>query len=323
MSYRDITEELDKLICSKTLQYFGDWKTSLEVERNLSPHTVISYIHDVKVFFRFFRTHLGRKIELKDLELFQRGDFRNWIAGLAKHYGLKKSSRNRSFSAVKSFYHWLGDKKGIYNWNFISLEHKDDPMKRAKERHALPRPLSYDQIMKLLGNISMVNREPWIIKRNVALLTLLYGCGLRINEALSLNYGDIGGDFIKVYGKGSKERLVPVLPTVNEKINDYVRSCPHKMDPDGPLFLGVRGKKLQPAIFQKTMQDLRAELNLPETATPHALRHSFATHLLSQGGDLRTIQELLGHSSLSSTQKYLKVDLEQISKIYRKTHPRS
>jgi integrase/recombinase XerC len=211
LSYRDITEELDKLICGKTLQYFGDWKASLEVERNLSPHTVISYIHDVKVFFRFFRTHLGRKIELKDLELFQRGDFRNWIAGLAKHYGLKKSSRNRSFSAVKSFYHWLGDKKGIYNWNFISLEHKDDPMKRAKERHALPRPLSYDQIMKLLGNISMVNREPWIIKRNIALLTLLYGCGLRINEALSLNYGDIGGDFIKVYGKGSKERLVPVM----------------------------------------------------------------------------------------------------------------
>lgn len=323
MPYRSITEELDQLVCGKTFQYFRDWKISLEVERNLSPHTVTSYVHDVEIFFRFFRVHLGRKIELKDLGLFKRGDFRDWIASLAKHYGLKKSSRNRSFSGVKSFYHWLGDKKGLYNWNFISLDHKDDPMKRAKESHVLPRPLSYDQIMKLLDNISMVHQEPWIIKRDIALLTLLYGCGLRINEALSLNYGDIGSDLIKVYGKGSKERLVPVLPTVNEKINDYIKSCPHAMASDSPLFVGVRGKKLQPAIFQKTMQDLRGALSLPETATPHALRHSFATHLLSQGGDLRTIQELLGHSSLSSTQKYLKVDLEQISKIYRKTHPRS
>lgn len=295
----------------------------MEVERNLSSNTVISYVHDVGVFFRFFHTHLGRKIEFKDLASFKRSDFRDWIAGLAKHYGLKKSSRNRSFSGVKSFYHWLGDKQGIYNWNFISLEHRDDPMKRAKESPVLPRPLTYEQIIKLLENIGTVNREPWIIKRDIALLTLLYGCGLRINEALSLNYTDIDGDFIKIHGKGSKERLVPVLPTVNEAINDYVLSCPHKMESGKPLFVGVRGKQLQPAIFQKTMQNLRNVLNLPETVTPHALRHSFATHLLSQGGDLRTIQELLGHSSLSSTQKYLKVDLEQVSKVYRKTHPRS
>ena len=177
---------------------------------------------------------------------------------------------------------------------------------------------------KVLENISNRNGKDWIRARDTALVTLLYGCGLRISEALSLDVRDIPkGEALIIKGKGNKERTVPVLPIVREAVQQYLTLCPFPLEKEGPLFVGARGKRLNPRTLQKAMEAVRRALGLPESATPHALRHSFATHLLSAGGDLRTIQELLGHANLSTTQHYTEVDLEALLRIYEKAHPRA
>lgn len=190
--------------------------------------------------------------------------------------------------------------------------------------HGIPKALAEDEACDAIAAIEDADTAPWVGKRDRAMFTLLYGCGLRIGEALSLDRHQAPrGDTMAVTGKGNKQRLVPVLPAVAEAIADYLAACPHPLKPDDPLFVGVRGGRLQAGIVQRRMRDLRRELGLPETATPHALRHSFATHLLAGGGDLRTIQELLGHASLSTTQRYTAVDGGRLAAVYRDAHPRA
>jgi integrase/recombinase XerC len=197
-------------------------------------------------------------------------------------------------------------------------------VRNPKLPQALPKPLSVDDALAALDQAAALAKRPWVGKRDAALLTLLYGCGLRIGEALGLKCRDAPfGETLRVIGKGQKERLVPVLPIVREAIADYLAACPHDPGPDGALFLGTRRAALDPAIVQHTVRRLRTRLGLPETATPHSLRHSFATHLLAAGGDLRTIQELLGHASLSTTQRYTEVEMDQLIAVYERAHPRA
>ncbi len=197
-------------------------------------------------------------------------------------------------------------------------------MRTPKVPRALPRPLDVGDALAAVDAAGQLSDEPWLAKRDQALLLLLYGCGLRIGEALALNRRDApAGDVLVVTGKGRKQRLVPVLPVVREAIAAYLAACPHALPADAPLFLGARGGRLDPAVAQRQVRRLRSALGLPETATPHALRHSFATHLLADGGDLRTIQELLGHASLSTTQRYTAVDVSRLAAVHRRAHPRA
>ena len=197
-------------------------------------------------------------------------------------------------------------------------------MKTPRPRPPLPKPLAVDEALDVLDLAASLNRTPWIQRRDVALFTLLYGCGLRIDEALGLNRAEApDGDIMRITGKGGKQRLVPLLPVVVDAIARYLKACPYAPPPDGPLFLGARGKRLNAGVVQRNMRTLRRQLGLPESATPHALRHSFATHLLAGGGDLWTIQELLGHASLSTTQRYTEVDAERLLASYVNAHPRA
>ncbi|OFW99662.1 MAG: hypothetical protein A3J37_07625 [Alphaproteobacteria bacterium RIFCSPHIGHO2_12_FULL_45_9] len=222
--------------------------------------------------------------------------------------------RARSLSGVKNFLHWL-DKQGIMHNAAITL------VRTPKLPHKLPRPMEQVQAFRLIFDDVA---DDWVSLRDRALFTLLYACGLRINEALGLNIADLPRDgYVRVMGKGGKERQVPTLPIVMESLAAYRAKCPYAEISTRPLFMGERGKRLNQGIAQKAMRDLRGLLNLPDTATPHALRHSFATHLLENGANLREIQELLGHSSLSTTQRYTEVNAEELIRIYKSAHPRS
>ena len=220
-------------------------------------------------------------------------------------------------SAVKSFVKWMAERDGF------------DPsavlMTRApKFQKKLPRPLAEDAAKAMIDTVELQAREPWVAARDAAVVTLLYGCGLRISEALGLKGRDYPlPNVLRIVGKGGKERIVPVIDAARDAVAAYVRDCPHQIDPDTPLFRGVRGGQLSPVMIQKVMAQARMQLGLPATATPHALRHSFATHLLNAGGDLRAIQELLGHASLNTTQMYTAVDTARLMEVYRSAHPRA
>jgi len=223
---------------------------------------------------------------------------------ISKH--ISRTSNARSISSVKSFFRWLEANEILKNSAVISFS----PPKIPK---SLPKAVDEEIAVDILEEIKNFAKKSWLGKRDVAIFTLIYGCGLRISEALAIKKSDLeNGEFIIIKGKGNKERLVPLLPIITEKIDDYLKACPYKVRKDEELFLGSRGDVVNPGVIQRQLRKLRAYLNLPETVTPHALRHSFATHLLAAGGDLRTIQELLGHSSLSTTQRYTEVDIEKI-----------
>ena len=231
--------------------------------------------------------------------------------------GLSARSLARALSAVKGFTAWAADRTGHDATTVLSA-------RSPKFRRKLPRPLSEDSAAAVLSDIGEDAREDWIAARDTAIATLLYGLGLRISEALSLT----GADHplpatLRITGKGGKTRLVPVIPAAGEAIADYVALCPHDLRPDEALFRGARGGAVNPRLIQGAMERARLRLGLPATATPHALRHSFATHLLSAGGDLRAIQELLGHASLSTTQAYTAVDAARLMEVYEKAHPRA
>ena len=223
----------------------------------------------------------------------------------------------RALSALRSFFRYL-DKNDLASNQAIRS------VKRPKTPHAVPKPLSPEAALASIDMVDALDVTPWVAARDTAILMLLYGCGLRISEALGMQREDAPlRDAIRIVGKGNKERVVPVLPVVAESVEAYVGLCPFVMPADGPLFIGVRGKRLNPGVVQRQMRQVRAALGLPDTATPHALRHSFATHLLSSGGDLRSIQELLGHASLSTTQRYTEVNTDQLQRVYRESHPRA
>lgn len=294
----------------------ADWLSWIEHERRGARHTIAAYRRDVGNFLAFAAEHHGNAIQLSDLKKMRPADFRAWLARRTSEHRAKTSTA-RALSALRSFFRFLERSRKFSNPSLKII-------RTPKLPRSLPKPLSEEDAVDAMARIGDMAAQPWIGLRDAALISLLYGCGLRIDEALSLERRAAPfDDVLRIKGKGNKERLVPVLPAVGDAIARYLAACPHRLRPDDPLFVGSRGKRLQAGVVQRQMRKLRGYLGLPETATPHALRHSFATHLLSDGGDLRAIQELLGHASLSTTQRYTAVDEAQLMKVYAKAHPRA
>lgn len=294
---------------------FALWTQYLSVEKRFSPHTLRAYLFDLHYFFNFMTRHLGRPPSMNDLGNASIRDFRAWLTKETAE-GKGASTRARSMASVRNFMKWL-DKNGyLHNPAIASL-------RTPKQPKRLPRALPPAQAKETLEHADELPQEEWVGLRDRALFTLLYGCGLRIDEALKLDYGNRpqNGE-VRVMGKGSKERMVPVLPVVEAAIEKYIAHMP-PFEKDTPLFLGHRGGRLAQGVAQRQLRRLRRAFGLPETLTPHALRHSFATHILVNGGDLRLIQELLGHASVSTTQRYADYDNAQILAIYDRAHPRA
>lgn len=293
------------------------WLESLANERRLADNTLEAYERDTRQFLAFLTLHLGAPPGLRDIVDLRPADLRAFLAARRRE-GSGARSLGRHLAGLRSFLRHM-ERKGLVNAAGAGA------IRSPKQPKSLPKPLTGNQAISVVREDSQLHDEPWIAARNAAVLTLLYGCGLRISEALDLAPKAFAGSgqALRVTGKGRKTRIVPLLPIVREAVESYVRLCPYHLEADGPLFRGARGGKLQPAIIQREMQRLRSALGLPDSATPHALRHSFATHLLSEGGDLRTIQELLGHASLSTTQVYTAVDSARLLDVYEKAHPRA
>lgn len=294
------------------------WLDHLAFERRLSPRTLEAYGHIGRLYVAFLQTHRGQTLSLSDLGTVSAAELRAHLAERRSgDHPLNARSLSQTLAAIRGFHRYLDRRHGI-----------DAPqlalVRGPRVKPSLPRPVTEDQAMGLLQEPDAdPDIEPWEATRDRAVLTLLYGCGLRISEGLSLRYGDVPlGESLRITGKGEKTRIVPVLPQVAEAISDYVRLCPWPLAADQALFRARRGGPLSARQVQATVQRLRSRLGLPASATPHALRHSFATHLLGAGADLRSIQELLGHSSLSTTQKYTQVDAAALLKAYEAAHPR-
>jgi integrase/recombinase XerC len=287
-------------------------------ERRAAALTVEAYSGDLAVFLGFLTGHLGGEPDLAALGALRQSDFRAWLAYLAEQ-GLSNTSRARRLSAVRSFFRYLARRHGVSN-AALSL------LARPRVRPPVPRALSIADARAVTDDIAGMSDSAALSARDTALFTLLYGCGLRIGEALALDVRDApmsgGTEALRVLGKGGKQRIVPVLPAVRAAIADWLRVHPDPA-PASPLFLGARGGRLDPAVAQKVMREFRRLSGLPEHATPHALRHSFATHLLAGGADLRAIQDLLGHASLSTTQRYTSVDEASLLAVWQRTHPRA
>jgi integrase/recombinase XerC len=294
------------------------WLKTLTGERRLSPLTVDAYERDTRQFLQFLTGHCGGPPGIADISNLRPADFRAFLA-YRRSGGAGARTLGRGLAGVRSLLRFL-ERKGLVNATGAAA------LRAPRQPKSLPKPLNAADARRVVAAGEQLAEEPWIAARNAAVLTLLYGSGLRISEALDLTAGEIrdgGGKVLRVTGKGGKTRLVPLLPVAVEAVGQYRRMCPYALDPDTPLFRGARGGPLNPAIIQREMRKLRSAMNLPDTATPHALRHSFATHLLGRGGDLRTIQELLGHASLSTTQIYTGVDTARLLEVYDAAHPRA
>lgn len=294
----------------------AEWLAHLRALDGAAENTVKAYAADVSGYLAFLAQHRGGTEGLRGLVALPQTDMRAWMAH-ERGRGVGARSMARALSAVKGFTAWLADREGGDASAALST-------RAPKFRRKLPRPLAEDAARQVLETVGDDAREDWIAARDTAVVTLLYGCGLRISEALGLT----GAAYplpgvLRITGKGGKERLVPVLPAAAEAVARYVALCPYEVSGAAPLFRGLRGGALNPRLISGAMERVRARLGLPATATPHALRHSFATHLLSAGGDLRSIQELLGHASLSTTQAYTAVDTARLMEVYAKAHPRA
>lgn len=283
----------------------------LVFEKRVSWHTVHAYFSDLKQFFTFLTRHKGAICCLNELQNLKPMDLRAFLATYVK-LGNSKRTTARMVSSLKAFVKYMR-RQGI------EVSSAFDVISTPRLDKRLPRPLTESQSLSLTSR----KAEDWVDLRNQSLFMLLYGCGLRISEVLNLIGKDWTDSFLLISGKGNKQRRVPLLPIVKEKVEIYLQASPHPTTSDGPLFRGVRGGALNPAIVQKALRELRLELGLSDSATPHALRHSFATHLLEKGGELRHIQELLGHASLSSTQIYADLTRDKIYEAYKNSHPRS
>ena len=296
------------------------WTAWLGGERRASAHTITAYGRDLAFFLDFLTEHSGEPPGLASLGRLRPADFRAYLAHRAAR--IERSSLARGLSVVRSFIRFL-DRRGLASSPALTV------LRAPKLPHSVPKPLSVADAAEMIDAPSALatsgpSKSAWQAKRDVAVLTLLYGCGLRIFEALGLRRSEAPrGEPLTITGKGQKQRMVPVLPVVREAIEDYLSACPYALAADGPLFVGARGGPLSPRLVQRQMEALRRALGLPETATPHALRHSFATHLLDAGGDLRAIQELLGHASLSTTQRYTSVETDRLLAVYDAAHPRA
>ena len=319
-STRQKSQGLPPFVSPKVGAEIESWLRHLGDERGMSPKTIEAYRRDVRQFLGFLAEHLGGAPSLKGLAALTPADVRAFMAARRRE-GIGSRSLMRTLAGVRGFARFL-ERNGMGKVGALAA------VRAPKIPKTLPRPLPVDAA-KCLAHPDVAagdGQQPWIHARDAAVLALLYGSGLRISEALGLKRVDFGGgatDTITVTGKGRKERMVPVLPQVQKLVADYIALCPYDLAEEGPLFVGLRGGPLSARIIQLAVARLRGALGLPETATPHALRHSFATHLLARGGDLRSIQELLGHASLSTTQIYTEVDAERLIAAYRSAHPRA
>ncbi len=299
--------------CRDALQ---TWLTGQRALAGVSQNTLTAYQGDVTDFLSFMTLHHGQPQGLGALQQISVSDMRAWMAQL-RGDGLTARSLARKLSAVKSFYRWLAEREGFEPTAVLSA-------RAPKFQKKLPRPLAQDAAKAMIDTVELQSQTPWVAARDVAVVTLLYGCGLRISEALGLTGADAPlPDTLRIIGKGGKERVVPVLNAARDAVNAYLRLCPHEITAQSPLFRGVRGGALTSRPIQGAMQAARMQLGLPATATPHAMRHSFATHLLEAGGDLRAIQDLLGHASLSTTQAYTAVDTAHLMVVYDRAHPKA
>lgn len=290
------------------------WLAGLAHERRASPHTLRAYGDDMARFLGFLHGHLGGGVNERALAKLVPADIRAFIT-VRRGEGLGAKGVQRALAAVRSFFRYLARENVLENAAARSL-------RTPRIRKGLPRPLSERDAARAI-EVAGENDVAWIARRDAALLTLLYGAGLRISEALSLKRGDVPmAPSLTILGKGRKERIVPVLDSVRDAIAAYAEAIPFTGAKDAPLFLSRRGKPMSPREAQALMQRLRGALGLSERATPHAMRHSFATHLLANGGDLRAVQELLGHASLSTTQTYTEIDTRKLREVYEKAHPR-
>jgi len=304
------------LISPALTHALASWLEHCKALGGAADNTLKAYQSDVLGFLSFMTTHHAEAQGLAPLARITVSDMRAWMAH-ERGRGVGARSLARALSAVKTFYRWLAEREGFEPTAVLST-------RSPKFTKKLPRPLAIDAAAAMIDTVELQAKDSWVAARDMAVVTLLYGCGLRISEALGLTGAAVPlPDTLVIKGKGGKERIVPVIDAAKDAVNTYLRLSPHPIEPDSPLFRGTRGGALNPRMVQKVMEKARLQLGLPATATPHAMRHSFATHLLTAGGDLRAIQELLGHASLSTTQAYTAVDTARLMDVYNRAHPKA
>ena len=310
--YKDFQQTTD----TKVISAIEEWQKHLMLERRLSEKTGDSYLMDIKEFTSFLYDYMSDAVSVKMLKNLKVSDFRAFLVERAKQK-LSRASTARCLSALRNFFKFLAKEGIVENAAIMSV-------RSAHPAKVLPKPLSVEDAGRFLDAVEHLAQEPWQGARDKAMYMLMYGCGLRIAETLSLNVGDIlgAGDAFTITGKGNKQRLVPLLPIVKKTLQAYIKVHPNPKKTE-PLFVGSRFDRINPGVVQRNVRVIRRYLQLPDTVTPHALRHSFATHLLQGGGDLRTVQELLGHVSLSATQRYTEIDMAGLQKVYDSAHPRA
>ena len=291
--------------------HLQDFLDHLSLVKNYSAHTAVAYRHDIEGFLGFVQEYEAQPVTLQLLAAMKLAQWRAWLASLHRQ-GLAARSINRQLSGVRQFFRYLQQQTGIEHKELLLLRSPRKPV-------SLPRALNVEQAERLIDKIKA--ESGWVAKRDLALALLLYGAGLRISEALGLTSAMVQGESLIIRGKGNKERMVPLLPVIHSALADYLKECPLAMEAGAPIFRGVQGGQLNPAVAARVFQKLRRALALPESTTPHALRHSFATHILAEGADLRSIQMLLGHQDLATTQVYTHVDTTRLHKAYKQFHP--
>ena len=324
MNFIELLEQLK--IDKSSIQDFDKWASYLKDIKGHSENTYRSYCFDVCDFLIFFKFYNGNSVSLSNLKDLNLQTFRAWLADLSENRKYKNiykkplsaRSRRRAISSIKNFFKYSSLNNNLYKVAYSEVQ----LLKNPKIPRSLPKPIAEGDIDLLIKELKKISKKSWVQKRNIALLYLLYGCGLRINEALSITKSHlIDKNSLTILGKGNKERLVPVLDIVANSLENYLKEIPYDLPSDVSIFVGDRGNSLKASAFQRDLKNARVNLGLPKTATPHSLRHSFATHLLKNGGDLRIIQELLGHSSLSTTQIYTEVDDISLEKTYKEKNP--
>lgn len=294
--------------------HIADWKRELSAIRRLSPQTLEAYGRDLDQFLGFLSRHIGGTVDMPELKALRPTDLRAFMAS-RRRKKIGSRSLARGLSGIKSFFTFL-ERNGVMALEALSV------VRTPKLPASLPKSLTVTEARATIDTTHEVEDRPWIAARDAAVIALCYGAGLRISEALALSRTDLDAASLRITGKGGKVRLVPLIAPVRQAIEAYLKLCPFALAPGEPMFRGLRGGPLSPRLIQYRVVQLRSALGLPPSATPHALRHSFATHLLGKGGDLRSIQELLGHASLSTTQLYTHADTEHLLSVYRQAHPR-
>lgn len=317
-----MTDNLDLLdinsLCDVTLDLASianRWLNWLKNEKQYSSNTIVSYKNDLVGFLVFYKEYSNKTPDLSMISNIAIHDVRSWLANM-KNADYTSASSARKLASLRNFYNYLNKYESIKNQTMVYV-------KVRKTNNALPKTITVDSTYDVLEQSLNINSDHWIALRDYAIIMLIYGCGLRISEALSLCKNNVSNEYITVLGKGNKTRSIPILPNIISAIDNYIKHCPYNIANNEPIFLGKRGKTLNSRLFRKQIETIRRNLNLPEFLSPHSFRHGFASHLLAAGADLRSIQELLGHKNLSTTQIYTKVDKNRLLEVYNKSHPRS